>query len=255
MRLFLVALLVFLFVFRSNTGISQNEYLPENYPVTKKSEIKKFKLEEGTHDCSFLMTNNEKWDMNISVPEIGADEKVPLIIALHWAGGGGTYKEYSECLVFPSAASMNAIIIAPSAEGRHWVEPAMEKRLIHLVKQIKKHWPVDGEKTIITGYSNGGIGAWEFGIKYPGLFSAAIPMSGYYTDEKIKIPTYIIHGEKDELFHKKKMEKAIQASIKNGSEIEYDFLPGFSHYMACAYVEALKGKMEKIKKELWTGEK
>lgn len=211
-----------------------------NYPTVKKSEIKKYTLKKGVYDRSFTLTNGKKWNYQISIPTIKADEKVPLILALHWAGAGNTYKEYSNCLAFPALDFLNAIIIAPSADGGHWVNPMNEKRVITLLKDIKKYWSIDETKIIVTGYSNGGIGSWHYARKYPKLFSAAIPMAGYYSTEKLRIPLYIIHGEMDELFDVDKVMADIKGSVALGSKIKYEVLPGLSHYAACSYVGALR---------------
>ncbi len=221
------------------------------YPTVKKLEVKKYTLKKGVYDRSFILTNGKKWNYQISIPTIKEGEKMPLILALHWAGGGNTYKEYSNCLVFPALDFLNAIIIVPSADGRHWVEPMNEKKVIALIKDIKKHWPIDGSKIIVTGYSNGGIGSWDYVRKHPRLFSAAIPMAGYYSTEKLKIPLYIIHGEMDELFDVNKVREDVNGSVGLGSKIKYEVLPGLSHYAACSYVDALKKMAVLVQEDVW----
>lgn len=246
-----IPFLFFVFLLQSTSTFSQTEQMSQNYPVVKKAAIKEFQLKEGIYDVSFSLTNKEKWAMKISIPELKPNEKVPLVIALHWSGGKETYKEFSACLAFPALDSLNAIVIAPSSNGKHWIDPAVEARVIKLIKQAKQYWPIAEDKILLTGYSNGGIGSWEYAKKYPKLFSAAIPMAGYYTPSKLKIPIYAIHGAEDELFNAREMQHALEASIEKDSLIEYEVLAGFSHYMACAYVEALKQKVLKVKADLW----
>lgn len=244
----------FIFILFQSMLFAQNEPTAKKYPVVKKSEIKKFKIKKGIFDHSFKMTDHEKWDMKISIPEIQSDEKVPLIIALHWAGGGKTYQEFMDCLVTPAADSLNAIIIAPSANHKHWAEPMYEKRVVKLIKQVKKYWPVDPKKIVVLGYSNGGIGTWEYAKKHPKLFCAAIPIAGYYSPSKMEVPIFVIHGTQDELFNKKEVAIALEKSIGMGSKIETEFIPKFSHYMACDYKEVLKQKLHKVKTEIWEKE-
>ena len=231
--------------------ISQNNLEVNNHPLIKASELKNLELKEGNYDLAFTLTNEEKWNLKISIPKIELTEKVPLIIALHWAGDKKTYKEFNDCLVYPALKSINAIIISPSSDNKHWLNSAIETRVINLIKQVKKLWPVNAKKIIITGYSNGAIGSWEYSKKHPNLFSASIPIAGYYSISKIKTPTYIIHGEKDELFNVNKVKKAIKKSIKKGSNIKYEVIPSFSHFMGCAYINALKHNAELVKKEHW----
>lgn len=216
-----------------------------------RSTIKNYKLSNGRHLVKLKVSNSKSFDVSLSVPDIKLGEKVPLIIALHWAGGPNTYKEYSECLAFPALEFMNAVIVAPSDHGLHWVDEQNEYKLLKLIGAIKKHWPVDQTRIIITGYSNGGIGSWYYTEKYPEIFSLAIPMSGSYNAAKISVPLYVIHGKKDELFNTIKVQNIVTQSITKGSEIHLTLLENHSHYMACAYTETLHKVAKKAEKDVF----
>mgnify|MGYP000285958542 CR=1 FL=1 len=221
------------------------------YPTTKKNSIKKYKLEKGRKTHEFTLDNNKKWKIRLSVPELKKDKNVPLIIALHWAGKKDTFQEYSDCLAFPSFESLNGIIVTPSGDGFHWIHEKNERRVIKLIKQIIKYWPVDKNKIIITGYSNGAIGSWYYSQKYQNLFAAAIPVAGFYKkSSKIKVPMYILHGEKDELFNSELVETSIKKSIEKKSKITYKILTDYSHFMGCSYTEELKKMALLMQKEV-----
>jgi predicted peptidase len=215
-------------------------------PKVKTSEIKNFNLNKGDFEKSLVMSNNEFWNIHFSIPEIKEGTKVPLIIALHWAGGGDTYLEYANCLALPAMKFLNAIIVSPSGDYDHWVDAKNEQRLIAMIKLMKKHWPINAEQIIITGYSNGGIGSWYFARKYPKLFAAAIPMAAYYSSNKVNIPMYAIHGEKDELFNLQEAQSFIKKSEAKGSLIDLTILEGKSHYEACSYLESLNSALKKV---------
>lgn len=218
---------------------NKDEYI--YYPTMTKNSVKKYELKKGRKTYDFTMDNNKKWKIRLSIPEIKKDEKVPLIIALHWAGKKDTYKEYSDCLAFPALEFLNGIIVAPSDDGFHWIHKKNERRVIKLIKQILKYWPVDKQKVIITGYSNGAIGAWHYSKKYAKLFAAAIPVAGFYKKpSKVKVPLYILHGEKDELFNSKLVETSIKKSVKKKTKIIYKILPKYTHFTGCSYTEELK---------------
>lgn len=219
-------------------------------PKVKTSEIKNFNLKQGEFDIPLVMTNNKEWNIHFSIPEIEEGTKVPLIIALHWAGGGETYLEYANCLAVPAMKSLNGIIVSPSGDFDHWVDPKNEQRLMAMVKLMIKHWPINPDQIIVTGYSNGGIGSWYLARKYPKLLAAAIPMAAYYSAKKVNIPVYAIHGEKDELFDLKEAQSFIGKSKAKGSSIDLTILEGKSHYEACAYVESLRNVMEKVQKDI-----
>lgn len=70
----------------------------------------------------------------------------------------------------------NAIFIAPNSSTCNWsMDATAVKELINSV--VVEH-DVDPSKIIITGHSLGGKGTWHMISKYPGFFSAAVPMSG-----------------------------------------------------------------------------
>ncbi len=220
-------------------------------PVSKIKNIQNFDLKEGVYDTALTVGNSVDWNMKLSIPKIESGKKVPLILALHWGGNLTTYKEYADCLAFPALDTLGGIIVAPSASNIHWTQPINEKRILELIGEIKKHWPVDEKKIIVTGYSNGGIGTWFLADKYPKLFSAAIPMAGYYRATKLKIPTYVIHGRADELFAIKEVENAVRLTQKESPNVELEIMDSFSHYMGCTYVEVLRRKALKIQKALF----
>ena len=222
--------LLFYLLFFSILCFSQEEKKEyQYYPTTTKNSIKNYKLEKGRKTDEFLLDNDKKWAVKLSIPEIKKGEKVPLIIALHWAGKKDTYKEYANCLAFPSFEFLNGIIIAPSGDGFHWIHEKNERRVIKLIKQILKYWPIDKQKVIITGYSNGAIGSWYYSKKHAKLFAAALPVAVFYKKpSKIKVPMYILHGKKDELFNANLVETSIKKSIQKKSEITYKILPKYS---------------------------
>ena len=133
----------------------------------------------------------------------------------------------------------------------HWLEEENEYRIIKLIRQILRFWPIDKKKVIVTGYSNGAIGAWQYSYKHSNLFAAALPIAGYY-DKPIKteVPIYALHGGKDELFDSKIVEDTWKKSINKKSKITYKILPDYSHFMGCYYTEELKKMVSKMQKEV-----
>lgn len=200
-----------------------------NSSISNKNNIENFTLRKGKFDQSFTVGNSSKWNIKLSIPKIEQDQRYPLILALHWAGNLTAYQAYADCLAFPALDTLQGIIVAPSSDGMHWTAPINEHRIIELLTEIKKHWPVLENQIIVTGYSNGGIGSWFLADKYPELFSAAIPIAGYYRPTKLKIPMYVIHGKTDELFKVGEVENAVKLSQKKGSKIDLKLMDNFSH--------------------------
>lgn len=229
---------------KTNAEQSFNAEIPD-------SVIKEFNLIPGRFNKAFELENGGEWNVNLSIPEISAGEQVPLILALHWAGEGTTYLEFSECLAFPALEFLDAIIVTPQIGGGDWTAFPNEKKVLTLLEQIIEFWPVDREKIIVTGYSNGGIGSWVYSMNNPALFKASIPIAGYYEPRTSSVHQYMIHGRNDELFDISLIRKAVQNSTKLGAKITFKELKGYSHFAACGYVNELKKMASKMQKELF----
>lgn len=204
----------------------------------------------GIHQAFFTTSDNGKWGTKFYIPE-SPKEKLPLVIALHWAGPNGTHAEYFDCLAQPGLAQLDAIIIALDAEGDIWTTDYNAQKIEKLLQLVQKYWDVDMSKIAITGYSNGGNGAWYFAQHHPEIFSAAIPMASAYSIlNKIETPMYVVHGEKDELFDLNRTRDWVDISNKAGSDIIWKTAKGKSHFMACGYVSELQ-EASRWLQEIW----
>jgi len=217
----------------------------------KKREIEEFEFTAGVRDHAFSLTNGERLACRVSIPEISNTEVVPFILALHWAGDDSVYREFADCLAFPALQDQAAIVIAPSALGGQWLYPQTKAMMVNLVEQIRKRWPVDREKIGIMGYSNGGIAAWEYAKMHPELFTAGLAMAGSYIPGQVKVPMAVLHGEQDELFKVSDVDRVLKMDGDVAANVYYQVLPGFSHFMACAYADAAREAWQMIVKRYW----
>jgi len=200
----------------------------------------KIDFKEGSRLATLINEYGKKWKIRVDFPEL-KKEKNTLIIALHWAGGGDTFKEFHDCLAVPGLVNLNAIIVSPEGENQIWSTSNNEEKVLSIITNAKKYWNIDSDKIVIMGYSNGGNGSWYFAEKYPELFSAAIPMaSAYQIKQKIDIPLYVIHGKKDALFDITRTEKWVTATKEKGTDLTFVVEDQLSHFEACNYVDALK---------------
>ena len=204
----------------------------------------------GAHDLLIDFIDIQPWTVRVVFPEKGSSKPKSLIIALHWAGGGDTYKVFSECLVEPAFAKRNAILLTPDAENEAWYSPKNKKRLIKLIKLAQKNWSVSPANTVIMGYSNGGNGAWYYAEHYSELFCAAIPMASAYepSGNKIGIPMYVIHGANDELFDINQTRVWVKSAQEVNDKVIFRRVPSLSHYEACQYLPVLKDAVEWLDK-------
>lgn len=204
------------------------------------AEFLKIDTTAGVREVLLQPNQVDKWQMRVQFPAVEM-EKYPLVIALHWAGGGETFKEYANCLAEPGMQALNAIILSPDGEFQTWNTAYNELKISQLTALALKHWNVDPERVIVTGYSNGGNGSWFYADRYAHLFDYSIPLaSAYQPSQKITIPMYVIHGEEDELFAAERTHRWVQSAEAMGTTITWRSVPDLSHYQACAYVKELQ---------------
>jgi predicted peptidase len=213
----------------------------------------------GVHDESIEFVNNINWNFRVIAPDIVAGEMYPLVIHLHGASGGSEdAHKATECYAEPGFEDLETFILSPNGGSLLWNAFENQEMVINLILLARDFWPVDPDKIVVTGYSNGGNGSWFFGETQPELFSAAIPMASSYstihTDGSTRlmpIPMYCIHGENDELFPLAETEEWINQTINVGSDVTFVVAEGLGHYEPCSYVDYLKDAVTWLTDVVW----
>ncbi|HSX58620.1 MAG TPA: prolyl oligopeptidase family serine peptidase [Tahibacter sp.] len=134
-------------------------------------------------------------------------ERLPLVVFLHGDGQDGTdnesqlagYGNGSLQLVDQARkAGTPLVYLAPQTTGGYWPPD----RVASAIADAMARWPVDPQRIVLTGISNGGTGVWDALKRRPRCFAAAVPMSGMTEPSGLqhieKIPQWIFHGEKDD---------------------------------------------------------
>ncbi len=202
-------------------------------------------INTGINDFK-LESNKENffWDFRIIAPASASDSnKRPLIISLH---GGSTiisnlYKN-TDCLIQSGLESLDAYIISPSSKGIPWFDKLNQNQILALVDLASTTLPIDTNKILITGFSDGGVGSWFFSQFYSNIFSASIPMASSYSGlaEEISVPMYVIHGSDDDLFPLAITEGLVNSFNAAGSNIEFVIAEGLTHTTYCEYASFLQ---------------
>ncbi len=222
-------------------------------PLLTEEMVRDINLEPGIRIESLELNAGIIWNYSISVPEINDTEKVPLIIGLHGGPLGSSNGEgYLRCLADPGFKKLDAIIFAPDAGEFYFWDENNYSLILTLIEYAKKYWPINENKIIVSGYSNGGIASWFFGTNYPQIFSAAIPIaSNYDYNKKLKIPFFVIHGDYDKTFLLSNMQDLV-ASLKNkGSDIQLFVMEGYGHDIGCDYDYSLFKASDWLHNEVW----
>lgn len=186
---------------------------------------------------------DEQFRFGLWVPDIPVNQKVPLIVALHYAGPDMPFRGdvFMKQLVQPAFQDYGAIIVAPDSPDETWVRKKSDDALMSFIRVIINEWPVDPERIIITGHSMGGISTWYFADKYPEMFYAAIPVAsspmGFLTG---KVPHYVIQGKYDEEFGTSSVRRAVDIMRSKNRRAKLVVADSLYHGPAESYIPYLR---------------
>jgi len=209
-------------------------------------------LTPGAAEATVSVEGQGDRDIAVWMPEGPGPH--PLALFLHGGGGGdGLIDGLLGCLVEPALAPLSPIIVAPrNARGQWWLEQEAAFAM-GLVEAAHATWSIEPSRTVVLGYSNGGIGTWFLARERPELFGAAIPMAASVAFiGPTMVPVYAIAGEEDELFAFDEVSRAIEQLIADGQDVTFDAKAGGSHFEACAYVPELEAAREWLTASVWT---
>jgi predicted peptidase len=186
----------------------------------------------------------------------------PLIVALHY----GTTQEpglspyfglgYVGQLVLPALQDLNAIIIAPDAPEASWAHPASEAAVLAVVADVRKRVAFDARRTLVTGFSMGGSGAWFFAQTHPELFRAAIPWAAAPRPAgddptafaPVKMPVYAIHSRADRTVPLDRVEAGVKALQGLGGNVTLTLIDDIPHNLIPGFIDPLAGAMPWVTK-------
>lgn len=219
-------------------------------------------IADGVNDLELeSLVNDVFWNFRIIRP-IGAGNtnKKPLILRLHGGASNVSSDAHKStgCLVEPGLESLDAFILSPNSNGSFWYDQLNIVQVLALVDLIKQYLPVDVNRIVVMGYSDGGNGSFFYAQFYPQLFSAAIPIATSYDSRNgtnayhnFMIPIYAIHGDDDQHFPIAITEDYINGSIDVGSDIQFNTAIGLGHLDVCDYVPYLQDAATWLQTEVW----
>ena len=137
-----------------------------------------------------------------------------LMLYLHGSGARGTDLDPQRlggpASFIASGRPLPMIVVTPQCPaGRSWEAQRLRELLEHLQNRFEP------KRIVVTGYSMGGGGTWEFAQAYPELIDAAAPVCGCGNPaqaEKLKdVPVWAFHGELDEVIPLKCSREMVEA--------------------------------------------
>ena len=185
--------------------------------------LRTFKDEAGDHNYTVFVPHNytpaKKW---------------PVILFLHGAGERGNDGVLPTTIgigpiVRQREANFPFVVVFPQCEDMHgrllkgWSpDMADGARGIKILEQVEKDYNIDSTREILTGWSMGGYGAWEWAATAPERWLSVVPLSGggdRAWGEKLKnVSIWARHGAKDRnvrVERSRDMIAAIQAAGGN----------------------------------------
>lgn len=129
------------------------------------------------------------------------------------------------------------IVASPlhTGEYQHWSEPEVQDKLIKLLDELQNLLKVDPERVYLTGFLEGGNGAWELALAHPEKFAAMAPVGGYTgypfsVPEDIcslkELPIWAFHGADDPDLPVSAQQMLVDALKECGNEVQFTVYPG-----------------------------
>jgi len=158
----------------------------------------------------------------VKVPDDYTKKKSwPLLVVLHGLGDGP--------IVVPSIDSM--VQIGPFARGDTWYKGIGEQDVFECIELAKQIFNVDPDRIYLAGFSMGGGGTFELGLKHPDIWAACVPVCGTMGNPDLvsnakNLPFWINTGSQDRVvpakYSKRAYDKAAELGFKHWKYTEYD---------------------------------
>lgn len=154
-----------------------------------------------------------------------ANTSYPIVLYMHGAGERGTDNEQHIALIrgaklwaeTANQAAHPCFVLAPQCPAdKQWVNtnwsdgsysidkvPVSNELLMvkDIISSLKSEFNIDSTQMFITGLSMGGYATWDFILRYPKMFKAAIPICGAGDPLKVerirKTPLRVFHSSDD----------------------------------------------------------
>lgn len=237
--------------------------------------------ESGIREATWVTPGGMRLRYTISVPSMAVGDRVPLIIALHGRPASDTVPHFYggrglRLLFQPALEPLGAIIVAPDAPSNNWTAPGAEQAVLDLLNELMVRYPIDPQRTMLTGFSMGGMGTWFIVGKHPMRFRVALPIASFplvrptaitrrgLTDAYAEmdadstyawalpyreIPIYVIHSREDDSVPFA-ADSLLSTRVKAvGADVEFVPVDGLKHSPVDEYQMALSAAIPWINRQ------
>ena len=182
---------------------------------------------------------NERGGFSLYVPEPSDGvAPMPLIVALH--GGHGHGRDFLWSWL-REARSRGLLLLAPTSQDRTWsmMGPDVDAEpLREMVASVATRYPVDRDRVLLTGMSDGATYALFCGLREGMPFTHLAPACGvlhpalFVNGDLVRAqgrPIYLIHGALDWMFPVASARMTSQALLAAGARLVYREIEDLSH--------------------------
>jgi hypothetical protein len=168
----------------------------------------------------------------------------PLLVVLHGLGDGP--------IVVPSIDSM--VQVGPFGRGDTWYRGIGEQDVFECIELAKQIFNIEPDRIYLCGFSMGGAGVFELGLKYPDTWAACVPVCGPMGNPDLvangrNLPFWINTGSQDRLvpakYSKNAYERAVELGFKHWKYTEYEGM-GHSFWIDWGKIEGWLLEQKKI---------
>lgn len=176
--------------------------------------------------------------------------KYPLVMMLH--GGGSNHRlalrrvfgrsnadgesDAEATRYFPSRPDVDYIVAAPLARGSIAYQGIAERDVLAVLADVKKRFPIDENRTYLTGLSLGGGGTLWIGLTHPDIWAAIAPVCpdpapGIFelASNALNYPVHFFQGGADPVVNPAGTREWAKRMQELGTKTEYTEFPGVGH--------------------------
>jgi len=177
----------------------------------------------------------------------GKSEPVPLLVHMHggvarpdWFPNPG--QRSTGGMWIESAEAEGFVVAFPS--GRNdcmWWSEAGVANVRAVIREVKRHAPIDDDAIVGTGFSDGGSGSYYLAMAEPEPFAAFLPLNGHfevasgasrenlYLDNLARTPLFIAATQDDPLYPAASLLPHVRAAMEAGASLHVVSYPRGGH--------------------------